>query len=140
MTDIASRAMAFVQQLHRTPFIWGESDCTAWPAAWIEAEHGRPVARPYWHSEAEAMRLIAEAGSLDALWCDVLSGFGLRRGEAWETPEIGDVGIIDTRLAGQVGGMFLNHGNFIWRGDPFGTRMIHARRHTIVAFWKVCAP
>lgn len=126
---------AYLQDACEQPAVWGESDCTSWAAKWVEVATGKTVRRPHWSSRREAQALIAKAGSLDTLWQDVLSSFGLV--ERYSDPQPGDVGLIDTHTAGPVGGVFLHHGLFAWRGEPVGLRIIAPRRRTIIRVWAV---
>lgn len=133
--DLEATLQSFVHESADTPVVWGESDCTSWVAKWIESVHGRPVKRPPWTSQNEARRLIIKAGSLLALWQQVLDDFGLV--ETFIDPQPGDVGLIDTHSAGPVGGIFLQHGTFAWRAEPAGARIILPRRQTIIKTWAI---
>ena len=136
--DIEARASRFVEDRSRAPMVWGESDCSAWAAEWVFVATGQHLKMPAWNSEAEARALIARYGSLVDVWSavidddndnDLIEGYG--------EPEPGDVGIIHTHLVGQVGGIFLAHRNFAWRGEQGGFRLIRPRLGTIVKFWRV---
>ncbi|TWF53271.1 DUF6950 family protein [Neorhizobium alkalisoli] len=133
--DMAVRANAYAEAAFEQPTIWGESDCTAWARAWVESVRGRRMALPAWRSREEAQAHIAKAGSLAALWSGALSKYGLH--ERFDEPQAGDVGIIDTHFAGQIGGIFLNHGIFAWRAEPTGARLLRPRPRTIVKVWAV---
>ncbi|MCF1452301.1 DUF6950 family protein [Agrobacterium vitis] len=126
---------AHIEATGTTPCEWGKSDCTSFAAAWIETVHGRPVKRPRWKSKERAMALIKKRGSLLDLWSDVLGDFGLLRGMGGMVPEPGDVGLINTHLAGVVGGIFVKPHLFAWRSEPFGTRLMHIR--SFEAFWSI---
>ncbi|MBM3090276.1 hypothetical protein GFB56_05540 [Ensifer sp. T173] len=119
----------FIEESMKTPLVWGVSDCSSWPAAWVEKITGTSIMLPVWGSETEAFTLIAAAGSLEALWHQALAVSGLRQTGA---PELGDVGIIETRVCGQVGGIFLPAGLFAWRAE-IGVRMLVPRQ--VVAAW-----
>ncbi|MEI3850036.1 MULTISPECIES: DUF6950 family protein [unclassified Ensifer] len=131
MIDIDAELRAYIEAANDAPVEWGVSDCSSWSAGWVAKVTGEPVPMPPWHSADEAYALIAEAGSLDALWRDALATRGLR-----ETgdPDVGDVGIIDTGRFGQVGGIFLAGEYFAWRAEK-GTRFLVPRR--IVRSWSI---
>ncbi|WP_027488463.1 DUF6950 family protein [Allorhizobium undicola] len=133
IADIDGALRAYIEAAQDLPYEWGKSDCTSWAAAWVERVHGRKVKRPRWKSQDEAHALIARRGSLLALWSDVLEEFGLQPG--YGDPQPGDVGLIETRLAGVVGGIFIQHGLFCWRGEPYGTRPMMIRSYK--AFWSI---
>lgn len=133
IADIDSALAAYIGASADLPHEWGKSDCTSWAAAWIESVHQRRVRRPLWKNKAQAEALIARRGSLLDLWSDVLDEFGLLRGHG--EPQAGDVGLIETHLAGVVGGIFVQHGLFAWRGEPFGSKILHIRKH--VAYWSI---
>lgn len=93
---------------------------------------------PEYTTRDEANEHIEAAGSLVNLWSDIIDqdddaglvdGFG--------EPSAGDVGIIDTHVAGQVGGIFLHHRNFAWRAYGGGYRLIRPRLSAIVKFWRI---
>lgn len=120
------------------PVVWGESDCSAWAAAWVLHSSGEILNMPTWRSEAEARALIKEFGSLSSLWSEVIdedSGNAMLEGHG--EPLAGDVGIIETHLCGEVGGIFLSHRNFAWRADAGGFRLIRPRLRNIVKFWRL---
>jgi hypothetical protein len=133
--EVAARANAYAEAAFVQPMVWGESDCTAWARGWVESVIGRRMPLPGWRSREEAQRHIGKAGSLVALWSEALDAFGLA--EQFQDPQPGDVGIIDTHLAGQIGGIFLNHGIFAWRAEPMGVRLIRPRPRTIVKVWAI---
>ncbi|ATC34113.1 hypothetical protein CA606_18235 [Caulobacter vibrioides] len=59
----------FVASHMRTPFAWGEHDCVTFAAGAVQALTGEdPLAvyRGQWRSAAEATRLIASLGGLEA--------------------------------------------------------------------------
>lgn len=134
-TDLAARALAYAEASMDEPTVWGESDCTAWARRWVEGVHGRRMDLPKWSSREEALAYIAEAGSLEALWSPAIENYGLR--ERYSDPQAGDVGIIQTHLFPQIGGIFLAHGLFAWRAEPHGARLLRPRPRTIVKVWAV---
>jgi hypothetical protein len=131
MSGIDDDLTLFIAETADMPLVWGESDCTAWAASWVARIHGRAIRMPRWRSRAEAQALIAAAGSLEALWSPALADFGLTRRSG--APEPGDVGIIDTRVAGQVGVVFLHDRLVAWRAEPAGVRAI--RPKTVIGIW-----
>ncbi|HEX5935811.1 MAG TPA: hypothetical protein VFY63_16755 [Pseudorhizobium sp.] len=131
--DIAAKALAYAEAAADLPMVWGESDCTAWARSWVEGIHGRRMNLPEWSSREDATAFITKAGSLDALWSPALDEYGLR--ERYGEPQPGDIGIIMTHVAPQIGGIFLNHGLFAWRAEPSGARVLRPRQRTIVKVW-----
>lgn len=131
---LAGRLKAYLEAAETAPMVWGKSDCTVWPARWIEQVRGEALDLPVWHSRDEAHSLIAEAGSLVALWDDVLSRAGLFETGA---PELGDVGVILTHHYGACGGIFLDGGYFVWRAEPAGYRILRPRLRTILKAWSI---
>lgn len=133
--EMASRANAYAEAALDLPTVWGKSDCTAWAREWVESVTGRRMRLPAWNSRREALVHIGRAGSLADLWSKALDEFGLV--EQIREPQPGDVGIIDTHAAGQIGGIFLNHGIFAWRAEPACARLIRPRPRTIVKVWAI---
>lgn len=113
MTDVGDLLKEHIASVEGKEAIFGVDDCSPWADQWQSKFTGeRVVAEPSWQSWEDVQQMISERGSLCALWEDALVGKPL-----WETgvPEFGDVGIIDTRVAGQVSGIFLDRGLFVWR-------------------------
>jgi len=129
--DLSERLRAFIVDAQESESVWGVSDCSQWPAAWVEQVHGRKIKLPRWRSRDEAHRLIAKAGSLERLWSGALADFRL-----FETgrPQLGDVGIIETSRYGQVGGIFVHGEYFAWRAET-GVAFIVPR--IIVKAWAI---
>jgi hypothetical protein len=135
--EILDNAVRFIEERSREPVVWGVSDCSAWAAAWVEHLTGHRMQLPKWASHDEAHDLIASYGSLSSLWSEVIDEDDycpLQDGHG--EPSVGDVGIIMTHLCGEVGGIFLNHRNFVWRVDQGGYRLIRPRMRSIVKFWR----
>lgn len=97
----ADRLMTFLTRLNDQPVIWGETDCSSAPALWVaEEKQVLHIPLPKWSSRDEAHALIAKGGGLVNLWDEALSGILFERSG---NPQIGDVGIIDTRVHGPMG-------------------------------------
>jgi hypothetical protein len=116
------------------PMAWGESDCTMWPARWVEKARGITFQVPVYRTRDEGHALMAKAGSLVSLWDEGLSGSGIMETYA---PEAGDVGVIASHLHGQCGGIFLDGGYFAWRAEPQGYRILRPRQNTILKAWSI---
>lgn len=112
MADLGQRLMAFLEPLEGKPTEWGRDDCSALCARWAQ-ENGHQVEMPPYASEDEARRLIEKAGGLVNLWGDIAFEAGIQ--ERHGLPEMGDVGIIDTRLFGPVGVICVSNGVCCWR-------------------------
>ncbi|MBB4185820.1 hypothetical protein GGE07_002470 [Sinorhizobium terangae] len=130
-TDLAEPLRAFLEEAQESESVWGVSDCSKWAASWVEQVHGRKIALPRWKSREEAHRLIARAGSLEALWSEALADFGLFQ---CGVPQLGDVGVIETGRYGQVGGIFLHGEYFAWRAET-GVAFLVPR--LIVKTWSI---
>lgn len=116
------------------PIEWGVDDCTAWPAAWFEKQTGLTLDLEPYNTRKEAQVIIDKTGSLVNLWSNALENKAI---EQYGSPEIGDVGIIETEQFGQVGGIFGEHGLFFWRTIK-GVAILKPRTSTIVKIWKTC--
>lgn len=113
MTDISALLYQHIEAVSDKEAVFGIDDCSPWADAWQALFTGeRVIPNPDWHSWGEAEAKIKSAGSLCALWDEAIYGKPLYQTGA---PEFGDVGIIETRIAGQVSGIFLDHGRFVWR-------------------------
>ncbi|HEX5940502.1 MAG TPA: hypothetical protein VFZ12_09090 [Dehalococcoidia bacterium] len=130
---ISEMLSAYLAETVDAPMVWGESDCTMWPARWIEKVRGISLAIPKWESRDEAHALMDQAGSLVALWDDVLAGHLHETG----CPETGDVGVIESHFHGECGGIFLDGGYFAWRAEPQGYRILRPRQNTILKAWAI---
>ncbi|HEV7436858.1 MAG TPA: hypothetical protein VGO22_18640 [Pseudorhizobium sp.] len=130
---IEEQLKAYLAKTVDAPMVWGESDCTMWPARWIEQARGVTLTIPKWESREKAHALMENAGSLVALWDQVLDGHLFETG----APEAGDVGVIESHLHGEAGGIFLDGGYFAWRAEPQGYRILHPRQNTVLKAWAI---
>jgi hypothetical protein len=114
------------------PVVWGESDCCAFPAKWIERVTGKRVHYPRYTTREEAHALIAKSGgSLVRLVERFLAP--LRLSPAAD-PQLGDVGVI--RLSDRdVGVIFCHGGIAAWRCEQQGVAFL--RPHNVLAAWQV---
>lgn len=123
---------AFIESWKDVPVIWGESDCTAYAAKWVEIATGCAVPRlADYSSRDEALELISRYGGLLALWDEALAQAGIF--ENHYEPQLGDVAIVRTADHGDVGVIIANDGACILRTET-GTRFLRPR-----AFEKVWA-
>jgi hypothetical protein len=114
------------------PVVWGESDCCAFPAKWIERVTGKRVPYPKYTTREEAHTLMAKSG-----------GSLVRLCERWLAPlnlplaidpQLGDVGVI--RLSDKdVGVIFCQGGIAAWRCEQQGVAFI--RPYNVLAAWAV---
>jgi hypothetical protein len=134
MTEIYEMLRAYLAESEDAPMVWGESDCSVWPARWVERVRGISVPLPKWSSLEEAHALMVKAGSLSALWEEALAECDI-----FETasPETGDVGVILSHAHGEAGGIFLDGGYFAWRAEPKGYRILRPRENTILKVWSI---
>lgn len=127
------RLRLMVEDLKGKPVEWGVDDCSTLPAQWVAEITGREFDWPFYDTREGAARIIDEAGGLVAVWQPIARQLGLI--ERHDTPEIGDIGIIETSQ-GPVGGIWLHGQTFIWRADQ-GVRVLGVRSHRIVKCWQV---
>ena len=136
LTPRGEMLLEYLQELETIPFEWGVSDCTTMSAEWVESVLGLSdgLNWPEYGSEEEARRIIDEQGGLVSLWQQKASELSLRRIDIdHEIPSLGDVGIVDTRLSGPIGGIFSQAG-FIHVRTHAGTRVL---TRNILAAWAV---
>ncbi|WP_174804340.1 DUF6950 family protein [Martelella limonii] len=126
----------WIAQWSETPITWGVDDCSAFAALWIKDARGIDVPLPQWSSRKEAKRLIAEAGSLYALWQEALA-----KSHIYEIPihrvRTGDVGILNTTISGPVGGIFFAYGGGFASRFNDGVKRLPVRPANVIAAWSV---
>lgn len=122
---------AFIEGWKDVPVVWGESDCTAYAAKWVEIVTGSPVARlADYSSKDEALEIIAQYGGLLSLWDAALERAGIYENHL--EPELGDVALVRTADHGDVGVIIANNGACILRTET-GTRFLRPR--SFVKVW-----
>lgn len=124
---------SFIEGWKNVPVIWGENDCTAYAAKWVEMSTGCAVPRlADYSSQSEALELIGQYGSLLAIWDEALAQAGIF--ENHFEPKLGDVALLRTADHGDVGVIIANDGTCILRTDT-GTRFLRPR--TFLKVWAV---
>ncbi|WP_306049170.1 DUF6950 family protein [Oceaniradius stylonematis] len=128
---IENRLRAYIDAAPKDAVQWGHSDCSRFAQGWFEQETGRAVDAPSYASEAEAQDLIAQAGSLAALWTQYLG-----EPDHVRDPDVGfaDIGIIAITGGRQCGGIFMKNRTMALRGLA-GVSVLRPRG--IVAAWSV---
>lgn len=126
--------MAFLERWKDRPVEWGVSDCSAWPALWVEEITGRKLALPAYDTREDAYRLMDEAGGLVALWRAALADTGAMEFAAVEAVELGDVGVMDTRGFGPVGVIFAAPHLAYWKAE---TGILPIQPRHLLAAWHV---
>ncbi|MHC3940231.1 DUF6950 family protein [Paenochrobactrum sp. BZR 201-1] len=124
---------SFIEGWKDVPVVWGESDCTAYAAKWVEIATGCPMARlADYSSKDEALEIIAQHGGLLALWSNALAQAGIfeNRGD----PQLGDVALVRTADYGDIGVIIANDGACILRTET-GTRFLRPR--SFVKVWAI---
>lgn len=116
------------------PTIWGQSDCTMWAANWVRLVSGRPVATLSYASEAEARTLIERHGGLLNIWDSSLAGAGFFESH---DPQLGDVGLVETRLSGPVGVIFGADGLALRRKHDGGVWTFSTARRALIKAWTI---
>ena len=114
---------AFLAPFAEKPVAWGEDDCTAVCAQWLW-RNGHPFDLPAYSSRREAQAIIVKHGGLVETWDALLPPSVC---EQIGDPEIGDIGIIDTRKYGPVGVIVAQAGICLWRRDEGGFHFIKPR-------------
>ncbi|WP_226576684.1 DUF6950 family protein [Acuticoccus sediminis] len=137
--ELGERLRGYLATFDDRPFVWGEDDCSDFVGNWVAAMVGRPIDWDAYDSEDEARAKIAAAGGLDRLWAPVARAAGLRQIKLGGDPvSLGDIGIVNTRMSGHMGGIF-GHGGYLYVRTPKGlsvlTPSIHPNRRTAVAAW-----
>lgn len=122
---------AFLEPYAEKPVEWGADDCTACCAKWLW-RNGHPFDLPPYSSKREAQAIIVRHGGLVEAWDAFLPA---SIGERFETPELGDIGIIDTRLHGPVGVIIAQGGICLWRDEHRGFHWIKPR--SFIKVWAV---
>jgi hypothetical protein len=128
----ADTLLAFLEEWQDKPIVWGESDCSAWPALWFRIATGDSVLLPAYSARGEAVRHIVRAGSLVALWRASLADTRAYEIEP-EEARLGDVGVIEMS-DGPKGFIFAN-AEFGYVKAEIGILPLPARH--IVAAWRV---
>lgn len=110
--------------------VWGQDDCTAWAAKWVELRIGRSLNLTPYASQEQAYQLIERAGTLNDLWSAALAHNGI-----FPTHEgkCGDVAIIQLR-GKQVGVIVCQGGICAWRANK-GVCFIQPRE--FVNIWAI---
>lgn len=123
--------LAYANACKESSCVWGETDCSSMPARFVETRTGKRVPLPTYRTRGEAARLIAKAGSLEALWGDALAEIGIFPAAS---PEPGSVAIIDTEDHGEVGAVIAHGGIAICVAEA-GVKMIRPRQYR--AIWNI---
>lgn len=121
------RLRALAHDLKGKPCEWGVDDCSMLPAGWVAENTGKSFDWPAYASKEEAIEQIEAWGGLVNIWNHVAADLGLKAQRG--TPEIGDVGIIQT-VQGPVGGIWLP-GQVIMRRAEMGLRVHHVPASTV---------
>lgn len=127
----AERLRAYVDAAQTEPLVWGKSDCSAWPAAWVAQETGRKVPLPPYGSRADAHAIIGKAGGLVNVWSAMAQQVGLL---TTPQPVLGDVGVVALSDR-DIGGIFAHDGILYVRTDA--GRVIGLRPKKILAAWSL---
>lgn len=129
----AARLLAHIEAIAGTTPAWGAhgSDCTSWPAAWVEQERDVKLALPDYVDEESGRALIAADG-LVAPWRKVLGDAGI-----YETsdPQMGDVGVVKMSF-GASGCIFGERGAVFVRGRQ-GAAVIGPGKNTVLAAFAI---
>lgn len=116
------------------PVVWSVSDCTAWARAWVKRATGIDVPVLPYANRDDAMALIAREGGLPAIWGRALGEAGL-----FETdqPQLGDIGLVDTRIAGPIGVIFAQGGCALRRRDDGGVFTFATAHRALIKAWAI---
>lgn len=116
------------------PVRWGVDDCTMWAANWVEIASGRAVATHSYDTEDKARALIERHGGLLNIWDRALGDAGFF--ESYD-PQLGDVGLVDTRLSGPVGVIFAAGGLGLRRKAGGGVWTFSTARRALIKAWSI---
>jgi len=119
----AGALAAFLKPFAEKPVEWGIDDCTAVCARWLW-QNGHAFELPIYRTRREAQAIIIRHGGLVATW-DALLPTSI--GERIGSPELGDIGIIDTRRYGPIGIIVAEGGVCLWREEHGGFHWIKPR-------------
>lgn len=130
---VSAAVMDFANQWRDVPVTWGNDDCSMWPASWIYSR-GYQLDIPEYSSEGEAKAIIESYGGLASVWSQIAKSANI---PATREPREGDVGIMRTRVLGDVGCIFVQYGmTALLRTSP-GFRALPVRPQNIIAAWAV---
>lgn len=133
MTETVDLLKQFVLDWKDIPVVWGESDCTAYAAKWVELVTGRQVTKlASYSSREEAYSVINEFDRLSVIWDEALEKIGIF--ERYDEPQIGDVAIVRTADFGDIGVIVANNGACLVRTEN-GTRFMRPR--SFIKVWAV---
>lgn len=121
----------FINSYNKKDVVWGDDDCTAWAAKWVEIATGNRIELPPYQTQKQAHDIIDQAGGLVELVNQYL-GFSYEYGE----PELGDIAVIETARSGLVTVIMLQNYAAVWRGNT-GVKAFRVRPNHIKAYWKI---
>lgn len=116
------------------PTVWGVSDCTMWAAEWVCLVSGRDLVTAAYSSEEEARALIKRRGGLLKIWDVALADAGFFESH---DPQVGDVGLVETRLSGPVGVIFTSGGLALRRKHDGGVWTFSTARRALIKAWTI---
>lgn len=125
----------YLQRAVRTPWIYGQWDCTGFMAGWaMECGHPDPMAslRGRYSTQRGALRLIRRGGGLRALVAHGMASAGIPQVEG--EPEPGDIGVITVPTDDRT-----NRAGAIWTGERWaslGVRGLVCQPADHVAVWR----
>lgn len=126
----AAKLQSFVEGLRDKPVAWGEDDCCAWVRRWIDIATGIAIETPAYASRHDAHRIIAAAGGLPALWCDLAARHGFAPTGA---PALGDVALVEMSFG--PAGVIFGHGGICYARLDRGVKPMKPR--AFIAAWVV---
>jgi Domain of unknown function (DUF6950) len=129
------RLTEFSQRLDGEPFIYGENDCSMFPAQWVADITGKELNLPFYDNREAAMDLITKAGGLVNVWSEILEPCGFQ--QRFDVPDYGDIGVVETRKFGDVGVIFLDFGIACWRTESGKVALFTPRMKTILKMWRI---
>lgn len=121
----------FINSYNKKEVVWGDDDCTAWAAKWVEIATGKHIELPPYSAQEQAHEIIDQAGGLVDLITQYL-GFPQMYGE----PKLGEIAVIETARSGLVTVIMLQNYAAVWRGDT-GVKSFRVRPNYIKAYWKI---
>lgn len=92
----------YLNEVEKREFDWANANCTHFVQGWIERLSDIQIPMPHIKGKRSALKQIADAGGLAALWDRSLLSSGIAQ---TQYPQYGDIAVAETRDDGDVGGI-----------------------------------
>jgi hypothetical protein len=128
----------YVEELSRTPWQWGECDCTMAVATWIERITGADPLERYrgrYHSASDAKRTAKRAGGFLPALGALFDAAGLERTETFETGDVAVVSPPEGFVEPVVGSILAIRFGDLWLVKA--PRGVVARPYPVIIGWRL---